>query len=116
MPGDQGVGADPRDVVDPGLRVVADGQPVDGAHLGIAFCRAPNIPAHCCTGYVAGVELATPDEPMDFSGWFAVYLDRQTGDQQSMLVGTPEVLVDNITGKVTTLAYLSAPAQSADVA
>ena len=49
----------------------------DYAHLGIAFCRALNIPARYCTGYVAGVELATPDEPMDFSGWFEVYLDRQ---------------------------------------
>ena len=32
----------------------------DYAHLGIAFCRALNIPARYCTGYVAGVELATP--------------------------------------------------------
>ena len=34
----------------------------------------------------------------------------QTGDQQYMLVGTPEVLVDKATGEVTTLALLSAPA------
>jgi hypothetical protein len=34
----------------------------------------------------------------------------QTGDQQYMLVGTPEVLVDKATGEVTTLTYLSAPA------
>jgi hypothetical protein len=33
-----------------------------------------------------------------------------TGDQQYMLVGTPEVLVDKATGEVTTVAYLSAPA------
>jgi hypothetical protein len=34
----------------------------------------------------------------------------QTGDQQYMLIGTPEVLVDKTTGEVTTLALLSAPA------
>ena len=38
-----------------------------------------------------------------------------TGDQQYMLVGTPEVLVDKATGEVTTLAYLSAPALFADM-
>lgn len=49
----------------------------DYAHLGMAFCRALNIPARYCTGYVLGVELATPEEPMDFSGWFEVYLDNK---------------------------------------
>jgi hypothetical protein len=38
-----------------------------------------------------------------------------TGDQQYMLVGTPEVLVDKTTGEVTTLALLSAPTLFADM-
>jgi len=46
----------------------------DYQHLAIAFCRALNIPARYCTGYLGdiGVPL-TP--PMDFSAWFEVYLD-----------------------------------------
>ena len=48
----------------------------DYQHLAIAFCRALNIPARYCTGYLGdiGVPL-TP--PMDFSAWFEVYLDDQ---------------------------------------
>jgi hypothetical protein len=38
-----------------------------------------------------------------------------TGDQQYMLVGTPEVLVDKASGEVTTMALLSAPALFADM-
>jgi transglutaminase-like putative cysteine protease len=67
----------------------------DYAHLGIAFCRALNIPARYCTGYVAGVELATPDEPMDFSGWFEVYLDHQwvTVDPRNLTPMTGRILI-----------------------
>ncbi len=67
----------------------------DYAHLGIAFCRALNIPARYCTGYVAGVELATPDEPMDFSGWFEVYLDHQwfTVDPRNLKPMTGRILI-----------------------
>jgi transglutaminase-like putative cysteine protease len=48
----------------------------DYQHLAIAFCRALNIPARYCTGYLGdiGVPL-TP--PMDFSAWLEVYLDDQ---------------------------------------
>ena len=67
----------------------------DYAHLGIAFCRALNIPARYCTGYVAGVELATPEEPMDFSGWFEVYLDDRwlTVDPRNLNPMTGRILI-----------------------
>src|ERR1019366_7069508 len=46
----------------------------DYQHLAIGFCRALNIPARYCTGYLGdiGVPLIPP---MDFSAWFEVYLD-----------------------------------------
>jgi len=46
----------------------------DFAHLALTFCRCMNIPARYCTGYMGdiGVPLVPP---MDFSGWFEVYLD-----------------------------------------
>jgi transglutaminase-like putative cysteine protease len=48
----------------------------DYQHLAIAFCRALNIPARYCTGYLGdiGVPLILP---MDFSAWFEVYLDNR---------------------------------------
>jgi transglutaminase-like putative cysteine protease len=45
----------------------------DFAHLGVAFCRAMNIPARYCTGYLGDIGVPVQD-PMDFSGWFEVYL------------------------------------------
>jgi transglutaminase-like putative cysteine protease len=46
----------------------------DFAHLGTALCRAMNIPARYCTGYLAFIDLPTPQDPMDFAGWFEVFL------------------------------------------
>jgi transglutaminase-like putative cysteine protease len=46
----------------------------DYAHLGIAFCRAMNIPARYCTGYLGDIGVPKPDAPMDFAGWFEAYL------------------------------------------
>ncbi len=45
----------------------------DFAHLALTFCRCMNIPARYCTGYMGdiGVPLVPP---MDFSGWFEVYM------------------------------------------
>jgi transglutaminase-like putative cysteine protease len=45
----------------------------DFAHLALTFCRCMNIPARYCTGYMGdiGVPLVLP---MDFSGWFEVFL------------------------------------------
>lgn len=46
----------------------------DYAHLAIAFCRAMNFPARYCTGYLGDIGVPPDDAPMDFSGWFEVYL------------------------------------------
>jgi transglutaminase-like putative cysteine protease len=46
----------------------------DYAHLGIAFCRAMNIPARYCTGYLGDIGMPPPYGPMDFAGWFEAYL------------------------------------------
>ncbi len=45
----------------------------DFSHLALTFCRCMNIPARYVTGYMGdiGVPLVLP---MDFSGWFEVYL------------------------------------------
>lgn len=47
----------------------------DYAHLAIAFCRALNIPARYCTGYLGDVGTPPPYPPGDFAGWFEAYLD-----------------------------------------
>jgi transglutaminase-like putative cysteine protease len=46
----------------------------DFAHLAIAFCRCMNIPARYCTGYLGDIGVPPMDAPMDFSGWFEVFL------------------------------------------
>jgi len=46
----------------------------DYAHLAIAFCRCMNIPARYCTGYLGDMGTEPPYGPMDFAGWFEVYL------------------------------------------
>lgn len=46
----------------------------DYAHLGIALCRALNIPARYCTGYLSQIDGPPSNDPMDFAGWFEVYL------------------------------------------
>jgi transglutaminase-like putative cysteine protease len=47
----------------------------DYAHLAIAFCRALNIPARYCTGYLSDVGTRPPYPPGDFAAWFEAYLD-----------------------------------------
>lgn len=47
----------------------------DYAHLAIAFCRALNIPARYCTGYLGDIGTPPPYPPGDFAGWFEAYLD-----------------------------------------
>ena len=49
----------------------------DYAHLAIAFCRALNIPARYCTGYLGDVGMQPPFPPGDFAAWFEAYLDGQ---------------------------------------
>lgn len=46
----------------------------DYAHLAIAFCRAMNIPARYCTGYLGDIGVPAVDAPMDFAGWFEAFL------------------------------------------
>jgi transglutaminase-like putative cysteine protease len=46
----------------------------DYAHLAIALCRAMNIPARYCTGYLGDIGVPPPHGPMDFAGWFEAFL------------------------------------------
>ncbi|MCS0497020.1 transglutaminase family protein [Ancylobacter sp. MQZ15Z-1] len=47
----------------------------DFAHLAITFCRAMNIPARYCTGYLGDIGVPADPAPMDFSAWFEAYID-----------------------------------------
>jgi transglutaminase-like putative cysteine protease len=49
----------------------------DYAHLAVAFCRALNIPARYCTGYLGDVGVPPPYSPGDFAAWFEAYLGGQ---------------------------------------
>jgi transglutaminase-like putative cysteine protease len=46
----------------------------DFAHLAVTFCRAMNIPARYCTGYISDVGVPPPHSPMDFAAWFEAYV------------------------------------------
>lgn len=46
----------------------------DYAHLALTLCRCLNIPARYCTGYLGDIKVEPVPFPMDFSGWFEVYL------------------------------------------
>ncbi|WP_091743284.1 transglutaminase-like domain-containing protein [Phenylobacterium immobile] len=47
----------------------------DYAHLAVTLCRAMNIPARYCNGYLGDIGVPYSDAPMDFSAWFEVYLE-----------------------------------------
>ncbi len=47
----------------------------DFTHLAVAFCRALNIPARYCTGYISEAGQPQPHPPGDFAAWFDVFLD-----------------------------------------
>jgi len=47
----------------------------DFAHLALTLCRCTNIPARYCTGYLGDIGVPADPNPMDFSGWFEVYLE-----------------------------------------
>src|SRR6266849_2060595 len=49
----------------------------DFAHLALTFCRCMGIPARYCTGYMGDIGIPPDPAPMDFSGWFEVYLSGQ---------------------------------------
>jgi transglutaminase-like putative cysteine protease len=46
----------------------------DFSHLALTFCRCLNIPARYVTGYMGDIGVPPAPYPMDFSGWFEVYL------------------------------------------
>jgi len=46
----------------------------DFAHLAVTLCRAMNIPARYCTGYISDVGLPPPYAVMDFAAWFEAYI------------------------------------------
>jgi transglutaminase-like putative cysteine protease len=46
----------------------------DYTHLAVAFCRALNVPARYCTGYISDIGLPPPYAPMDFAAWMEVWL------------------------------------------
>lgn len=49
----------------------------DYAHLAVAFCRALNIPARYCTGYLGDVGTEPPYPPGDFAAWFEAFIGNQ---------------------------------------
>jgi len=49
----------------------------DFAHLALTLCRCMGIPARYCTGYLGDIGVPPDPAPMDFSGWFEVYLSGQ---------------------------------------
>ena len=49
----------------------------DYAHLALTFCRAMNIPARYCTGYLSDIGVPPPHAPMDFAAWIEAYIDGQ---------------------------------------
>ena len=46
----------------------------DFSHLALTFCRCMNIPARYVTGYMGDIGVPPAPYPMDFSGWFEVFL------------------------------------------
>jgi transglutaminase-like putative cysteine protease len=67
----------------------------DYAHLGVALCRAMNIPARYCTGYLGDIGVPPSSDPMDFSGWFEVYLSGgwHTVDPRNLVPRIGRVLI-----------------------
>jgi len=46
----------------------------DFVHLALAYCRALNMPARYCSGYLGDIDVPPSDVPMDFTAWMEVYL------------------------------------------
>ena len=46
----------------------------DYAHLAVTLCRAMNIPARYCTGYISDIGTPKPWTTMDFAAWFEAYV------------------------------------------
>ena len=43
-------------------------------HTALTLCRCMNIPARYTTGYLGDIGVPLSAGPMDFSGWFEVFL------------------------------------------
>ncbi len=67
----------------------------DFAHLGVALCRAMNIPARYCTGYLGDIGVPPSPDPMDFSGWFEVFMGGRwlTVDPRNLVPRIGRVLI-----------------------
>jgi len=67
----------------------------DFAHLAVALCRAMNIPARYCTGYISDVGTPPPYATMDFAAWFEAYVGGcwQTFDPRNNVPRTGRVLM-----------------------
>jgi transglutaminase-like putative cysteine protease len=67
----------------------------DFAHLAVTLCRAMNIPARYCTGYLGDIGVPRDPAPMDFSAWFEVYLGNHwhTFDARHNVRRTARVLI-----------------------
>ena len=67
----------------------------DFTHLAITFCRAMNIPARYCTGYLGDMGTPPPYSVMDFAAWMEVYLDGgwQTFDPRNNVPRIGRVLI-----------------------
>ncbi len=67
----------------------------DYTHLAIAFCRAMNIPARYCTGYLGDINNVPVPGPMDFSAWSEVYLGGHwyTADARNNVPRTGRILM-----------------------
>lgn len=46
----------------------------DFTHLGIALCRALNVPSRYVFGYLPDIDVPDPGSPMDFCAWMEVWL------------------------------------------
>lgn len=46
----------------------------DFTHLAIALCRAMNIPARYCNGFLGDIGVPPDPAPMDYNAWFEAFL------------------------------------------
>lgn len=60
-------------------QALASGRAVcrDFAHMGVAYCRALNIPARYVCGYLPDIDIKPDPVPMDFHAWFEAFIDGQ---------------------------------------
>jgi transglutaminase-like putative cysteine protease len=67
----------------------------DFAHLGVALCRALDIPARYVFGYLPSIGVPPPVDPMDFCAWMEVFLGGRwwTFDPRNGVPRTGRVLI-----------------------